>query len=196
MISLVVLAAGKSTRMKENKLLLKINGDTLIEHVVNAAKGSSVDEVLVVLGYEATKIKKHLAKVECRYAVNEKYMKGQSESVKVGFSAISSNAEAVMILPADVALIDVESINRVVEEYRRSKSRIVIASHQQQSGHPILLDRTLFPEVSKIDEDTQGLKAVINRHRADAKYVEVGTENVLIDIDTREEFNKHFRRTP
>jgi molybdenum cofactor cytidylyltransferase len=195
MISLIVLAAGKSTRMKKNKLLLKINGDTLIEHVVKAAKGSSVDEVVVVLGYEATKIKKHLAKVECRLAVNENYMKGQSESVKVGFSAVSSNAEAVMILPADVALIDPESIDRVVEEYRRSKSRIVIASHQQQSGHPILLDRTLFPEVSKIDEDTQGLKAVINRHRTEIKYVEIGTENVLIDIDTREEFNKHFRRT-
>jgi len=195
MITLVVLAAGKSTRMKENKLLLKINGDTLIEHVVKAAKGSSVDEVVVVLGYEATKIEERLAKVECRFSVNENYMKGQSESVKAGLSAVSSNAEAVMILPADVALIDRESINRVVEEYRRSRSRIVIASHQQQSGHPILLDRTLSPEVSRIDEDTQGLKAVINRHRAEIKYVEVGTENVLIDIDTREEFDKHFRRT-
>jgi len=193
-ISLIVLAAGESTRMKENKLLLKIDGETLIEHVVRSAKGSSVDEVVVVLGYEATKTKEHLAKLDCKFAVNENYMKGQSESVKVAFSAVSSNAEAVMILPADVALIDRESINRVVEEYRRSKSRIVIASHQQQSGHPILLDRALFPEVSKIDEDTQGLKAVINRHRAEIEYVEVGTENVLIDIDTREEFNKHFRR--
>ena len=60
---------------------------------------------------------------------------------------------------------------------------------------PILLERTLFPEVSKIDEDTQGLKAVINRHRAEINYVEVDTENVLTDIDTREEFDKHFRRT-
>ncbi len=195
MISLIVLAAGKSTRMKENKLLLKLNGDTLIEHVVKVAKGSNADEVVVVLGYEAMKIKEQLAKIGCKLAINENYMKGQSESVKVGLSAISSNAEAVMILPADVALIEPESINRVVEEYMRSKNRIVIASHQQQSGHPILLDRTLFPEVSRIDEDTQGLKAVINRHRAEINYVEVDTENVLTDIDTREEFDKHFRRT-
>jgi molybdenum cofactor cytidylyltransferase len=195
MISLIVLAAGKSTRMKENKLLLKLNGDTLIEHVVKVAKGSNADEVVIVLGYEAMKIKEHLAKIGCKVVINENYMKGQSESVKVGLSAISSNTEAVMILPADVALIEPESINRIVEEYTRSKNRIVIASHQQQSGHPILLDRTLFPEVSKIDEDTQGLKAVINRHRAEIKYVEVDTENVLTDIDTREEFDKHFRRT-
>jgi molybdenum cofactor cytidylyltransferase len=194
-ISLIVLAAGKSTRMKENKLLLKLNGETLIEHVVNVTKKSSVDEVVVVLGYEATKVKEQLAKIDCKFAVNENYIEGQSESVKVGLSAISDNAEAVMILPADVALVDPESINRVLEEYRRSKSTIVIASYQQQSGHPILLDRTLFPEVSKIDEHTQGLKAVISRHRAEINYVEARTENVLVDIDTKEEFDKHFRRT-
>ena len=192
MISLVVLAAGKSTRMKKNKLLLKIDGETLIEHIMKAAKESSAEEVIVVLGYEAQKIREKLAKLGCKLAVNENYMKGQSGSVKVGLSAVSSNAEAVMILPADVGLIDPESINRVVEEYRKSKNRIVIASHQQQSGHPILIDRTLFPEVTKIDEDSFGLKAVINRHRAEIKYVEVGTENVLIDIDTREEFDKYF----
>jgi len=192
MISLVALAAGKSTRMKENKLLLKIDSETLIEHVIKAAKESSADEVIVVLGYEAQKIKEKLAKLDCKLVVNENYMKGQSGSVKVGLSAVSSNAEAVMILPADVALIDPESINRVAEEYRKSRNRIVIASHQQQSGHPILIDRSLFPEVSEIGEETQGLKAVINHHRSEIKYVEVGTVNVLIDIDTREEFDKYF----
>lgn len=192
MISLIILAAGKSTRMKENKLLLRIGGETLIEHVIKAAKESSADEVIVVLGYEAQKIKEKLAKLDCSLVVNENYMKGQSGSVKVGLSAVSSNAEAVMILPADVALIDPKSISRVVEEYRKFRNRIVIASHQQRSGHPILIDRALFPEVSEIGEETQGLKAVIDHHRSEIKYVEVGTENVLIDIDTREEFDKYF----
>lgn len=194
MISLIILAAGKSTRMKENKLLLNLDGQTLIEHVVNTAARSSADDVIVVLGYEAEKIKEKLAKPDCKLILNENYLKGQSESVKVGLAATSRDAEAVMFLPADVALIDVESINKVVDEYRRSRNRIVIASHKHQSGHPILLDRTLFPEVSGIGEDTLGLKAVINRHRAQVKYVEVGTENVLVDIDTEEEFNKYFRR--
>ena len=192
MISLVILAAGKSTRMKENKLLLKINSETLIQHVVKTAKKSSVDEMVVVLGHEAARIKEQLANLDCKLVTNENYTKGQSESVKVGLAAVSSYSEAMMILPADVALIDAESINKVVEEYGRSKSRIVIASHRQQSGHPILIDKTLFPEVAQIGEDTQGLKAVVDRHRTEIKYVGVGTENVLIDIDTREEFNKYF----
>ena len=195
MISLVILAAGKSTRMKENKLLLKINGETLVEHVVKTAKRSSADEVIVVLGYEAEKIKEQLAKLNCKLVVNENYAKGQSSSVKAGLSAVSRDAEAVAILPADVALIDPQPIKRVVEEYRKSRNKIVIASYQQQSGHPILIDRTLFPEVAGIDENSFGLKAVINRHRTEIKYVEAGTENVLIDIDTREEFDRYFRNT-
>lgn len=193
MISLVILAAGKSTRMKENKLLLKLDGETLIERVVKTAKGSSADEVIVVLGHEAEKVREQLVKLDCKLVVNENYMRGQSESVKVGLAAVASSAEAVMILPADVALIDAESINSVIDEHRKSKSHIVIASHKHQSGHPILLDRALFQEVSQIDESALGLKAVINRHRSEVKYVEVGTENVLIDIDTREEFDKYFR---
>lgn len=193
MISLVILAAGKSTRMKENKLLLKLDGETLIERVVKTAKGSSADEVIVVLGHEAEKVREQLVKLDCKLVVNENYMRGQSESVKVGLAAVSSSAEAVMILPADVALIDAESINSVIDEHRKSKSQIVIASHKHQSGHPILLDRALFQEVSQIDESALGLKAVINRHRSEVEYVEVGTENVLIDIDTREEFDKYFR---
>jgi len=193
MISLVVLAAGKSTRMKVNKLLLNINEETLIEHVVRTAKSSTVDEVVVVLGYEAQKVKEHLTGLKCKLAINENYAKGQSESVKVGLAAVSGNADALMILPADVALIDARSINKVAEEYRRSKSHIIIASHSRQSGHPILIDRALFGEISGINEETLGLKAVISRHRAEINYVEVGTENVLIDIDTQEEFNKYFR---
>jgi len=195
MISLVILAAGKSTRMEENKLLLKVNGETLIQRVVKTAKRSGVDELVVVLGYEASKIREQLVKLDCKPVTNESYIRGQSESVKVGLSAISNNAEAVMILPADVALIDAQSINKVADEYRKSRSRIVIASHQQRSGHPILISRTLFPEVAAIDEDTQGLKAVVDRHRAEVKYVEAGTENVLIDIDTKEQFNKYFPRS-
>jgi len=193
MISLVILAAGKSTRMKENKLLLNIDGETLIEHVVRTARRSTVDEVVVVLGYEAQKLKEHLSGLDCKLVINENYAKGQSESVKAGLTAISSNADALMFLPADVALIDAQSINGVAEEYRRSKSRIIIASHNRQSGHPILIDRALFHEVAGINEETLGLKAVINRHRPEINYVAVGTENVLIDIDTQEEFNKYFR---
>ena len=192
MIPIIILAAGKSTRMKENKLLRKVNGATLIEQVVGNAIRSNADGTIVVLGYEAEKMRQKLSRFDCKRVVNDRYDIGQSESVKIGLSMVEKDSEAVMILPADVALIDPPCINKVIVEYRNSMARIVVASYQGQSGHPVLIDRSLFPEVSKIGEDTFGLKAVIDHHRDEVRYVDTGTEKVLVDIDTDEDFRRYF----
>ena len=192
MIPIIILAAGKSTRMKENKLLRKVNGATLIEQVVGNAIRSNADGTIVVLGYEAEKMRQKLSRFDCKRVVNDRYDVGQSESVKIGLSMVEKDSEAVMILPADVALIDPPCINKVIVEYRNSMARIVVASYQGQSGHPVLIDRSLFPEVSKIGEDTFGLKAVIDHHRDEVRYVDTGTEKVLVDIDTDEDFRRYF----
>ena len=58
MISAVILAAGESRRMGEqNKLLLPIGGEVLILKFVKSVCASDIDDVLVVVGHEAEKIK-------------------------------------------------------------------------------------------------------------------------------------------
>jgi molybdenum cofactor cytidylyltransferase len=99
-------------------------------------------------------------------------------------------ADAVMVLPGDVAFITPKSINMVIAEYSRSRSPIVVASYQGHSGHPILFGRSLFNEIMEINEETMGLKAVVNRHRDLIKKVEVGSDEVLIDVDSEEDLKK------
>jgi len=195
LICLIILAAGFSTRFGRNKLLEKINGLTMIERVVKSAKSSKADEVVVVLGYEAQRIKKALRNFECKFVFNENYKMGQSSSVKVGVKSVMKYADAVMVLPGDVALITPKAINMVIEEYKKSRNPIVVASHKGRSGHPILFDRSLFHEIMKINEETMGLKAVVNRHRDLIKKVEVGSEEVLIDVDTEEDFKRIFHKS-
>jgi len=192
LICLIVLAAGLSTRFGRNKLLEKINDFTMIERVVKSAVSSRADEVVVVLGYEAQRIKEALRNFECKFVFNESFKIGQSSSVKAGVKSVMSYADAVMVLPGDVALITSKAIDMVIEEYERSRSPIVVASHKGCSGHPILFDRSLFDEIMKINEETMGLKAVVNRHRDLIKKVEVGSDEVLIDIDTQEDFKRIF----
>jgi molybdenum cofactor cytidylyltransferase len=192
LICLIVLAAGSSTRYGRNKLLEKIDGQTMIERVVKSVASSKADEVIVVLGHEAQRIREALRNFECKFVFNEDFKKGQSSSVEAGVKSVMSYADAVMVLPGDVALITSKAINAIIEEYERSKSPIVVASHQGRSGHPILFDRSLFDELMKINEETMGLKAVVNRHRDLIKKVETGSDGVLIDIDTREDFKRHI----
>jgi molybdenum cofactor cytidylyltransferase len=196
LISLIILAAGSSTRFGRNKLLEKIDGTTIIERVVRSAVFSKADEVIVVLGYEASKVREALKNFEhkCKFVFNEDFEKGQSFSVKAGLRAVIDYAEAVMILPGDVAFITSKAIDMVIEEYRRSKNLIVVASHKGRLGHPILFDRRLFNELMEIREETMGLKAVVKKYKEVIKKVEVGSEEVLIDIDTEEDLKKHLRR--
>lgn len=190
MISLIILAAGLSTRFGRNKLLEKINGCTIIERVVKSATSSKCGEVVVVLGHEAQKIRDVLKNFRCKFVFNKDYTEGQSSSVKAGVGAVMGYAEAVMVLPGDVALITPESINKVIEEYTRCKSPIVVASYKGRSGHPILFDKSLFKEIMEINEETMGLKAVVNRHRQSIRKVEVDSDEVLIDIDSEEDFKR------
>lgn len=190
MISLIVLAAGLSTRFGRNKLLERIGNYTIIERVVKSATSSNCDEVIVVLGHEAQRIKEVLKGFSCKFVFNEEYRKGQSFSVRAGVSAVMDYAEAVMVLPGDIALITPEPINMVIEEYKKFRSPIVVASYKGRSGHPILFDKSLFREIMEISEETMGLKSVVNRHRQLVRKVEVGSDEVLIDIDSEEDFRK------
>jgi molybdenum cofactor cytidylyltransferase len=188
MLSLIVLAAGKSTRMRRrNKLLARIRGTPMIRRVVENALGSMVDEVIVVVGWEANKIMSALSNLPCRYVVNKDFQAGQSSSVKAALREITDSTEAILVLPGDIALIDVHSINMVVKAYKNLRSPIVVAAHSGRSGHPILLSKELFNEIERIDEATFGLKSVVNRHENEVQMVETGSENVLRDVDTPED---------
>ncbi len=191
MLSLIVLAAGKSTRMRgRNKLLAKIDGKPMIRKVVEAALNSKVDEVIVVLGWEAKKISEVLADLPCRLVVNKDYGRGQSSSVKAGLREVGDATRAILVLPGDMAKMNSPSINVVVEEYNHTKMPIIVAAHKGRLGHPILLTKDLFSEVEQIDEETFGLKAVVKRHESEMRLVETGSESVLRDVDTPEDLKQ------
>jgi len=188
MISMIVLAAGKSSRMQgRNKLLANIGGSPMIRRVVQAAVASKVDEVIVVLGWEEEKIRNALAGLNCKMVVNRNFPKGQSTSVRAGLAEINQSSRAVLILPGDVVRIDAASVNTVIDKYNQNGGAIVIAGHQGKSGHPILLDERLFPEIALINEETFGLKAVVMKHQNETCLVETGSSNALKDVDTPED---------
>jgi molybdenum cofactor cytidylyltransferase len=189
-LTVIVLAAGKSTRMGENKLLKAVKGSPMIRHVVETCLASKVNLVVVVVGHEEDKIRKALTGLNCKFVGNPDYEMGQSSSVKAGLSAVRGDADAILVMPADVARVSPEHIDRVVEDYIRHDGRIVVASHRGRLGHPILLDRSLFGEILEINEATFGLKAVVEAHRDEVRKVEVGARDVLLDIDTLRDYER------
>ena len=193
MFSLVVLAAGKSERFGKNKMLVNVLGEPLIRRVVKNALSSQVNEVIVVLGYMASKIEKVLRDLPCKIVLNENFEEGMSSSVKIGLSKVSREAEAVLFLPGDYPLVTAEDINKVISKFKETRAEIVIASYKGKPGHPILFSRKLFGEIKEIREEEQGLKAVVRKHREDVALAETNSPGVLIDVDTEEDLNRIIR---
>ena len=193
MFSLVILAAGKSERFGKNKMLVNVLGEPLIRRVVKNALSSQVNEVIVVLGYMASKIEKVLRDLPCKIVLNENFEEGMSSSVKIGLSKVSRETEAVLFLPGDYPLVTAEDINKVISKFKETRAEIVIASYKGKPGHPILFSRKLFGEIKEIREEEQGLKAVVRKHREDVALAETNSPGVLIDVDTEEDLNRIIR---
>src|ERR1700758_1770900 len=100
MVSTVVLAAGMSSRMGRNKLLLSFRDKPLVVHAVDTLLASKVGEIIVVLGHESEKVWDQLEEHSSRapggaqtgrvlLVKNPDYRNGLSTSVRTGVQAVS-----------------------------------------------------------------------------------------------------------
>src|SRR5260370_13116799 len=115
MVSAVILAAGMSTRMGQNKLLLNFREKPLIVHAVDTLLASDIDEVIVVLGHETERMRDHLersiglankaaAGKPVRLVQNPDYQNGLSTSVRTGVEAVFRQGKRNMIHFFDLTL--------------------------------------------------------------------------------------------
>ncbi|MDG7001004.1 MAG: nucleotidyltransferase family protein [Nitrososphaerota archaeon] len=188
-ISIIVLAAGLSTRFGRNKLLEPVGSSTLIEHVVSETMKSKAQQVIVVGGHDFEKVGQLLGKYGCAIVYNNEFAKGQSFSVRKGISAVDGNADAVMILPGDILLMNHHIIDSVIDAFVKTHAPIISAGYRGSPGHPILFSRELFQELKEIDEATRGLKKVVSNHMKEAKIVETSPA-ALFDLDTQQDFER------
>lgn len=190
MITAIILAAGYSKRFGRNKLLEPIAGKPMIRWTVEATLNSMINEVVVVLGFEAERVYEVIKDLKCRVMVNPEYDVGMSSSVKCGVRSIMSRSEAAVIIPGDYPFIEVETINNVIEKYRETHAPIIIATYNGRRGHPILIGRELFQEVLEINEENMGLKAVIRKYENEIVYADAKGMGAITDIDSPEDLEK------
>ena len=77
-----------------------------------------------------------------------------------------------------------------MDAHRHSGSLITVPTYDEKRGHPPLLDGSLLPELREVNEATQGLHAVIERHSADVHELPFETSAVLLDLNRPQEYQK------
>jgi len=183
----IILAAGESKRMKVPKMLLPLDGKTMIEKTITNIINSEVFNTLVVLGSFRDEICgaiRHLPVIAC---FNDKYREGMLSSVQCGLRNIHGSAGAVLIIPGDQPLIEPAVINRVIGAYRRSKKGIVMPVFKGKRGHPLLVDKKYFEEIKSYGKN-EVLRSLARIHKDDILEVSVNTAAILKDFDTKEDY--------
>ena len=163
----VVLAAGTSSRMGSNKLLLKLGGESVLRRAVRTAADAGLDPVLVVLGHESERARDELRELAPEVVLNAAYREGIHSSLRTGIGAVPDRCMAAVVLLADMPLVDAGMIRGLVERYRADGPSLVVSDYDGVDAPPILYDRRLFPELRELEGEGCG-KRVVKRHSAEA----------------------------
>jgi molybdenum cofactor cytidylyltransferase len=184
----VLLAAGPSSRMGRNKLLLLLEGESVLRRTAGRALAAGLDPVIVVLGHEAQASASELEGLPCRTVVNPDYALGLNSSARAGIAAVPPEAAAAVVLLADMPLVTVEMLSALVESYRGSNAPLVISEYGGVQAPPTLYDRSLFPELGSPEGEGCG-KRVVGRHREEARALSWPAA-ALADLDRPEDYER------
>ncbi len=177
------MAAGGSTRMgQKNKLILHVNGMSIISSTVGAAVESSLDPVRVVLGNDSNTVKRELINYPVSFIHNNNWMEGMATSIVSGMENLDS--DGIMFILGDMPFISSKIINQLVQQFDSNK--IIVPFNNGKRGNPVIFPSHLFSELKKISGD-RGAKPLIQKYNEDVKEVPIQSKAIFQDIDDREE---------
>lgn len=180
--TVVVLAAGRSSRMGRAKALVAIDGEAAIDRVLRIARGHELDAI-VVLGFQADEIRAAVEPGAARIVVNPDPARGQSSSVREGARALGPGL-GIALWPVDHARVSEGTFGRLLAEYRarRAGIEIVVPSWSGRRGHPVLASAAVARELAALRDD-EPAHAVIRREPARLLHLPVDDPMVVADFD-------------
>lgn len=185
MVSAVILAAGGSTRMGVQKLLLPLVHEPIVRRTVRQVCDAGFDDVLVIVGNEWEKVLAALEGLPVRYAVNAEFETGMGSSFRTAVEHLGDSAAAMFAL-ADQPFVTANEYREILDTYRRHAPGIVSVRYGKVMAPPHLFTREFFPELAQLQH---GARSVLERHR-DRTIVLQFPPELLLDIDTPEDYER------
>lgn len=183
----VVLAAGSSSRMGSPKQLLDISGRPMLEHVVSAACAAHLDDVVVVLGAEADRIRDAMDMGRARVVINEHHADGMSTSLRAGVAALGTDVDRVVVILGDQPDVDAPLIDRLLDAQEASGRPASAVDFDGLLHPPAVLTRQLWPRIEELRGDV-GLRQVLRDNPGAVAPVPASRPSRRpVDIDTPED---------
>jgi molybdate transport repressor ModE-like protein len=185
----LIVAAGMSSRMGDFKPLLNIGSISIAQRVVATFQQAGVEKIVMVTGYNAVMLERHLAGNGVVFLRNEKYETTQMfDSVCIGLSYLRDKCGRVLFTPVDIPLFTADTVHRLLE----TDAPLACPAVDGETGHPTLIGASLFDRILS-DSGDQGLRGALNRCGAEPTLIPVEDRGILHDADTPEDYKALLR---
>ena len=183
--SAILLAAGQSTRMGGLKGLLTWGEKTLFEHQLITLLHSPIDDIVVVVGYQAEQFIKIAQHYPVRIIYNKNYLLGKCSSIISGLHAIQKRSEMILI-----STIDQPTETKIIQQLILSllDYPIAIPILHGKRGHPILFSPKVMNDLLTITEETKGLRNVIQKYQNQLVEVSVHTPLIQLNLNSPKDY--------
>ena len=176
--------------MGTTKQLLPWGNKTILQNVVDTASAVNPAEIIVVLGHNAAEISEVLRDEPVKIVVNEEFSKGMSSSLKAALHHISPDSDTYVFMLGDQPLVTADLLQVLLQHHSASRFGITVPVYRNEKGRPVVMDSKYREELMTLDGEI-GAKQVIDAHPDDVQEIPVDSEEVIVDIDTQEEYRRY-----
>lgn len=187
-IAAVILAAGASTRMGRNKLLLPVDGLPMARRAAQVAIDAGATPVVVVVGNDHHAVREALGGLSCSFVINPDFAGPTSTSLHAGLRALPDGVDGVdgvVILLADMVHVTAPMV-RTLMDAANTGAPLSVSRYGEVLAPPLLFRRALWPDLLAWHGEGCG-KAVVKAHRHEAQVHDWPVE-ALRDVDTPEDY--------
>ncbi|MVW74079.1 bifunctional UDP-N-acetylglucosamine diphosphorylase/glucosamine-1-phosphate N-acetyltransferase GlmU [Pseudomonas xionganensis] len=168
-LDIVILAAGQGTRMRSAlpKVLHPVAGKAMLGHVIDTARQLKPQGIHVVIGHGAERVREGLAADDLNFVLQSEQL-GTGHAVAQALPALS--AERVLILYGDVPLIEVDTLQRLLQQVSEQQLGLLTVNLNDPTGY------------GRIVRDPAGVVKAIVEHKdasAEQRLIREGNTGIL-----------------
>lgn len=180
----LVLAAGGSTRLGRPKQLLSYGDATVLDHVLDTARGCRFDQLVCVIGGSADEIRERVDLHRADVVENRSFGEGCSSSIATALDAVDPRTEVLVLMLGDQPGVAAETVAALLAG--RDDSPLAACAYDDGRGHPLAFTRAMFAELKTLHGD-KGVWKLLDRHASQVVDVPVPGP-VPRDVDTEADY--------
>lgn len=184
-VAALILAGGKSERMRSPKPFLLMEGKTFVEKISGEYLRFGIKDIYLILNNQFINcIPEKANSFNVIPNLHPEY--GRFYSLQVGLKQLHEN-DFVFVHNVDNPFVDPVVLQKMWR--KRSKTGFGVPTFNGKGGHPTLIPKLIVKEILASEDHGNTLRGILQQY--DRIEVEADSEKILTNINTWEEYEEH-----